>query len=206
MRVILLEDIENVGKKYELKEVADGYARNFLFPKGLAKVATDEAIEWADNLLAAEDQKAAQELETAGDIATNLDGMEIELKVKVGDKDQLFEKIDAAKIAHKLKELSFDVKKAQVDLKDPIEVLGEFQVKIKLEHNLEATVKIIIVPENSKSAPGIVMLLGMGARLYNGKNERYMEHYEPELLEKSARNWLGLASAREVKEGRGPIF
>jgi succinate dehydrogenase/fumarate reductase flavoprotein subunit len=65
---------------------------------------------------------------------------------------------------------------------------------------------VMIVPEGLKSAPGIVMLLGMGARLYNGKNERFMERYDPQLMEKTNRNWLGLSAAREVKEGRGPIL
>jgi succinate dehydrogenase/fumarate reductase flavoprotein subunit len=65
---------------------------------------------------------------------------------------------------------------------------------------------VMIVPEGLKSAPGIVMLLGMGAQLYNGKGERFMERYEPELLEKASRNWLGLSAAKEVREGRGPIL
>jgi succinate dehydrogenase/fumarate reductase flavoprotein subunit len=65
---------------------------------------------------------------------------------------------------------------------------------------------VMIVPQGLKSAPGIVMLLGMGARLYNGKGERFMERYDPQLLEKTTRNWLGLSAAKEVREGRGPIF
>jgi len=65
---------------------------------------------------------------------------------------------------------------------------------------------VIIVPKGLKSAPGIVLLLGMGARLYNGNDERFMERYDPQFLEKASRNWLGLACAREVKEGRGPIL
>ena len=65
---------------------------------------------------------------------------------------------------------------------------------------------VMIVPEGLKSAPGIVMLLGMGAKLYNGKGERFMERYDPHLLEKTERNWLGLSAAREVREGRGPIL
>lgn len=65
---------------------------------------------------------------------------------------------------------------------------------------------VMIVPEGLKSAPGIVMLLGIGAELYNSKCERFMERYDPQLLEKTSRNWLGLSAAKEVKEGRGPIF
>jgi succinate dehydrogenase/fumarate reductase flavoprotein subunit len=65
---------------------------------------------------------------------------------------------------------------------------------------------VMIVPQGLKSAPGIVMLLGMGAKLYNSKGERFMERYDPELLEKTTRNWLGLSAAKEVREGRGPIL
>ncbi|MBI1984793.1 MAG: 50S ribosomal protein L9 [Candidatus Wildermuthbacteria bacterium] len=147
MKVILLQDVENVGKKFELKEVADGHARNFLFPQGLAKQATKEALEWLalqKELLA---QKAEGELKLVQEAASKLDDMEITLQMKVGEEGQLFESVNAQKIADRLKELGFEVKKSQIKLEDPIKELGEYPVQLVFDHNLEAEIKLIITEE-----------------------------------------------------------
>lgn len=151
MKVVLLEDVEKLGKKYEVKEVQDGYARNFLIPKGLVQIATEEALEWAQDQLALENEKAAQELERTGKLASGMDGLEVEISVKVGDKGQLFEKISAQKIMARLKELGYDVKKNQIELSQDIEELGEFDVKVKFEHNLEVQIKVIVSEETEES-------------------------------------------------------
>jgi len=147
MRVILLQDIEKLGKKYDVKEVADGYARNFLIPKGLAKPATKENLKWLETQKEIEVKKAEEELKKVQKTASTIDGQEIIIPVKVGEEDQLFESITSQKIYEKLKELGFDIKKTQIDLIEPIKELGEFPVKIKFEHNLEAEIRIIIVEE-----------------------------------------------------------
>ena len=147
MRVILLQDIDKVGKKYEVKEVADGYARNFLFPKGLAKPATKEALKWLEIQKEIEEKKAEEELKKIQALASRIDGQEILIPVKVGEKGQLYESVTAKKIFEILKENGFDIKKSQIVLEQPIKELGEFTVKIKFEHNLEAEIKIIIVEE-----------------------------------------------------------
>lgn len=147
MKVILLQDVENVGKKFDVKEVADGHARNFLFPQGLAKQATKEAQEWVrvqKELIA---QSAEAELKTVQELASKLDDTEVPLQVKVGDEGQLFESVNAQKITDRLKELGFNVKKSQVKLEDPIKELGEFPVKVSFDHNLEAEIKLIITEE-----------------------------------------------------------
>jgi len=147
MRVILLQDIEKLGKKYDVKEVADGYARNFLIPKGLAKIATKENLKWLETQKEIEVKKAEEELKKVQKTASTIDGQEIIIPVKVGEEGQLFESITSQKIAEKLKELGFDIKKTQIDLIEPIKELGEYPVKIKFEHNLEAEIRIIIVEE-----------------------------------------------------------
>ena len=144
MRVILLEDLENLGKKYDVKEVKDGYARNFLIPTGLAKPATEEALIWLETQKEIEAKKAEEELKKIQEIASAVDDQEIIIPVKVGEQDQLFESLTSQKISEKLKELGFDIKKSQIDLVEPIKELGEFPVKIKFEHNLEAEIKVII--------------------------------------------------------------
>jgi len=147
MRVILLQDIDKLGKKYDIKEVADGYARNFLIPKGLVKPATKEALKWLETQKEIKAKKAEEELKKVQEIASAIDGQEVVIPVKIGEKGQLFESITSQKISEKLKELGFDVKKTQIDLAEPIKELGEFPIKIKFEHNLEAEIKLIVTEE-----------------------------------------------------------
>ncbi len=147
MKVILLEDIEKIGKKHELKEVKDGYARNFLIPKGLVKQATKDALEWLEVQKEIKEKQAEKDLKTVEETVSKIDGLEVIISVKVGDKGQLFEKIDPKDISEKIKEAGFDIKKDQIDLEKPFEELGEFPVKLKFEHNLEADIKIIITEE-----------------------------------------------------------
>ena len=147
MRVILLQDIDKLGKKYDVKEVADGYARNFLIPKGLAKPATKEALKWLETQKEIETKRAEEELKKVQELASAIDGQEIIIPVKVGEESQLFESITSQKISERLKELGFEIKKSQIDLEEPIKELGEFPVKIKFEHNLEAEIKVIVTEE-----------------------------------------------------------
>jgi len=144
MRVILLKDIEKLGKKYEIKNVKDGYAKNFLIPQGLAKPATPQALKWLELQKEIQQKKAEEELKKVQEFASNLDGLEITIPVRVGENEQLFESITAQKIAEKLKEIGYEVKKTQIDLAEPIKELGEFPVKIKLEHNLEVEIRVIV--------------------------------------------------------------
>ncbi len=144
MKVILLADVKNLGKKYEVKEVADGYARNLLFPKNVVREATPEALEWLAMQKEILTAKAEQSLEHIQNTASSLDGLEVVISVKVGDEGQLFEHITNQKIAERLKEMGFDVKKTQVQLESPIKELGEFPVKVRFDHNLEAELRVII--------------------------------------------------------------
>ena len=147
MKVILLQDIEKLGKKYEVKEVKNGYARNFLIPQGLVKIATDEALEWLKIQKEAGEKKAEQALKTIQEVASALDGQEVIISVKVGEDGQLFESISVQKIFDELKKMGFNVKKKQIDLAEPIKELGEFPVKIKLDHNLEPEITIVVSEE-----------------------------------------------------------
>ena len=152
MKVILLQNVENIGKIFEVKEVAAGHARNYLFPSNLAKPATPEALEWLQvqkDILA---KKAEEGLKTVQEMATSLDDLEVAILMKVGEEGQLFESVNAQKIAEKLKELGYEVKKNQVQLEEPIKELGEFGVKITFDHNLEATIRLIITEELSEKS------------------------------------------------------
>jgi large subunit ribosomal protein L9 len=147
MKVILLKDIKKLGKKYEVKEVKSGYGRNYLIPQGLAKVATPENLKWAKERQKIEARKAEEELGKIGKLASEIDGLEVEVRVKVGDEGQLFEKISAQKISKRLKEMGYAIARTQIDLAEPIKELGEFPIKVKFEHNLESEIKVIVVEE-----------------------------------------------------------
>jgi len=147
MKVVLLEDIEKIGKKFDIKEVKDGYARNSLIPRGLVKIATEQAVKWAEMQREIQKKKAEEELKNIQKTASSIEGMEIPISVKVGEKNQLFEKITSQKIAEKIREAGFNVKKEQILLENPIEETGEFSVKVKFDHNLESEITIIVSEE-----------------------------------------------------------
>ncbi len=148
MKVIFLKDIPRVGKKNDIKEVSSGYARNFLFPNSLAKPATDTAVAAVKKLEEKRVKEAGEALKLAQDLATKVDGLEVDIVSKSDEKGILFGSINAAKIAEALKKQGYQVDKSQIALASPIKELGEHEVKIDLDHGLETHVKIIITKED----------------------------------------------------------
>jgi large subunit ribosomal protein L9 len=149
MKVILLQDVDGLGKKYEVKEVKNGHARNFLLPKKLARAATKQALKWLADQKGVIEKEVEEDLKKAQVLASELDGLELSIVVKVGDEGQLFESINNQKIVDKLKEMGFEVKKSQVKLENPIKETGEFPINITLAHNLEAEIKVIVAGEKT---------------------------------------------------------
>ncbi len=147
MKIILLQDIGGLGKKYDVKEVKNGYAKNFLLPKELARAATKKALKWLEDQKEIIVKEAEEDLKLAQELASRLDGSEVAINVKIGEESQLFESINSQKIAEKLKEMGFEIKKSQIKLEKPIKELGEFPIKISLDHNLEAEISLIISGE-----------------------------------------------------------
>lgn len=145
MKVVLLKDVRKIGRIYEIKEVADGYAVNFLIPQKLAKEANRETVEWALARQKSSEEKAKTSLDKIAKISSQMDGLEVEISAKTGDKGQLFEKINSVKIALKLQEMGFDVKKNQIVLDGDIKEAGEYEAKIVFDHNLECQIKIIVL-------------------------------------------------------------
>ena len=147
MKIILLQDVNDLGKKYDVKEVKNGYARNFLLPQKLAQAATKKALKWLEDQKEIIVKEAEEDLKRAQELASKLDGAEVAINVRIGEEGQLFESINSQKIAEKLKEMGFEVKKSQIKLEEPIKELGEFPIKISLDHNLEAEISLIISGE-----------------------------------------------------------
>ena len=98
MKVILLQDIKGIGKQYEIKEIADGYARNFLIPRGLAKSTTKQDMKWANKQLKNKEEQAEQELLKTQGLAAKIDGLEVEINAKLNEEGKLFGSINALKI------------------------------------------------------------------------------------------------------------
>jgi len=147
MKVILLQNVEDLGKKYEVKDVKDGYAQNFLLPEKLAKPATKEALKWLEDQKEVIAKEAEEDLKKSQELASKVDGLEVNISVKVGDEGQMFESINSQKIAEALKEMGFEVKKSHIVLESPIKELGEYPIKINLDHNLEVEIKVIVTEE-----------------------------------------------------------
>lgn len=147
MKIILLQDVDNLGKKYEVKEVKSGYARNFLLPQKLAKSASKQSLKWIEDQKELIEKEAEEDLKRVQELASNIDGIELAIPVKIGEEGQLFESINQQKIVDKLKDMGFEIKKSQIGLKNPIKELGEFPIKISLEHNLEADITIVVTEE-----------------------------------------------------------
>lgn len=147
MRVILLKDIENLGKKYDVKLVKPGFGRNYLIPKKLVKLATKENLEWLEKQKQMDLGKVEQELKQFQALASKIDGQELNFAVKVGESGEIFGSINAQKIIKELEDLGFKIKKDQIELAEPIKEIGEFPIKIHFPHGLEARIQVIVTEE-----------------------------------------------------------
>lgn len=147
MKVILLKDVEKLGKRLEVKNVESGYARNYLIPNDLARPATKETLKWLEIQREIAKEKQGEELKKLQSLIAKIEGQEIYFSVKVGEKGQLFESITAQKIKDALEDEGFELSKDQIQLKEPIKELGEFTIKINFDHSLESFVKVIITKD-----------------------------------------------------------
>lgn len=145
MKVIFLADVKGQGKKGEIKTVSEGYARNYLLPKGLVKEATDGNVKVLDQQKKSEQRKKDQEKENAEQLAARLKEMTIQIKGKAGEAGRLFGAITNKQIAEALAEKKIQIDKKKILLDDPIRHLGVTEVHIKLHTAVTATLKVQIV-------------------------------------------------------------
>jgi len=149
MKIILLQDVENLGKEGEVKNVADGFARNFLMPKKMAELATDAAIQNAQLKKNKKAEKAKIELEEVQKLAEQLEGRELYIKVKEED-GKLFGSVNEKTIAKTFRDEGINIDASAVKIAEPIKEIGEYNVQINLAHGLEASIKIILVGESEE--------------------------------------------------------
>jgi len=145
MRLLLLQDLKGTGRKGEIIEVSDGYARNFLLPKNLAKIATKELVLQTKQAEEKKIKLMEQELKTNQKLATQIDGREIEIKAKASGNGKLYSAIGSDIIASEIKkQLKLNIKSEQVLLSKPIKEIGEHKVLVKFGHGLEAEVQVTV--------------------------------------------------------------
>jgi len=144
MKVILLQDVKKVGKKGDVVNTSDGYARNFLFPRKLAIEANDSNMHVLNNKKEAERRQKTAEIEEAQKLAKEIQGKEILIKVKTGEQGRLFGSITGKDISEELKKkfnIDIDKKKIVVDV---IRQLGTYEVEVKIYPEISTKVKVVV--------------------------------------------------------------
>jgi large subunit ribosomal protein L9 len=147
MKVVFLEEVEGTARPGDIKNVAGGFARNYLLPRKLAAPATEHYINIANQKATKDARRQTKLDEDAQGLVPLVDGKEITIEVRVGDQDKLFGSVTARDIAEALVALTkIDLEHRQVDLKQPIRTIGVHQVKVKLTRNVIATVTVHVEP------------------------------------------------------------
>lgn len=148
MQVLLLKDVPNLGKAGTVKNVADGYARNYLFPQKLAVPATPEAMKQAEAIRKAALRRQQRIEEEAEALAKELEAVSLTFKAKAGESGKLYGSVTAAHIAEALSaQMGMEFDKRKIDLEEPLKELGPHQVRIKLAPTVSASIRVVVEPE-----------------------------------------------------------
>ncbi|MBI3125770.1 MAG: 50S ribosomal protein L9 [Ignavibacteriales bacterium] len=147
MKVILRKNFDQLGKVGEIVNVKDGYARNFLIPRGVAYQATQGNIRALEEEKKQIQKREVKEFEEAQKLAAEMEKVSVTIPVKVGEEEKIFGTVTSQMIVDSLKEKGFDVDKRKVEITEPIKSLGIYSVVVKLHTNVTATVKTWVVRE-----------------------------------------------------------
>ena len=153
MKVILLQDIKGSGKKGEMISVSDGYARNYLLPRNLAKQASAQAVNELKNAEAAKQHRLEMERKSALDMSKQLKDVTIRVYARAGQKGRLFGSVTAKEVAEAIrKQFGFEVDKRKIQLEQDIKSFGTFEAELKLMTGISASI-YIMVTEGEKAIP-----------------------------------------------------
>ena len=151
MKVVFLQDVTNVASAGDVKKVADGYARNYLFPKQLAVLATPAEMQKLESRLKADARRQSTEEQEAQAFAQVLEELTVGIKVRAGTKDRIYGSVTSAAIAKELKRLTGqDIDKHTIEIEEPIKVLGSHKVSLRLTRNVTATVSVMVEAKEVK--------------------------------------------------------
>ncbi|XDD45144.1 50S ribosomal protein L9 [Leptospira sp. WS39.C2] len=145
MKIVLQKDVLNLGDAGDLKEVADGYARNFLIPRRLAVRANDGNTKAAIHQKRLAELKRDKRVKVMKELSSSLDGKTYEVKVKVGENDKLFGSVTANDIALAIKNTGVELDKRKLDLGEPIKTVGEFKIKVRLAEGVVPQIIVKVV-------------------------------------------------------------
>lgn len=148
MKVVFLQDVPNVAKAGDVKDVADGYSRNYLLPKKLAVAATPAEIKKLELERQADSRRQIRSDQEAEALAQVLKDTTVTIKVRAGAKERLYGSVTSADIAREIKRLTKqEIDKRKIELAEPIHQLGSYQASIKLNKDIAATVNIVVEQE-----------------------------------------------------------
>jgi len=147
MKVIFLQDVKGQGKKGEVKEVSEGYARNFLIPRGLAKEASQGNLKTLEVQKQAEERRKQREKQEAEELGKRLDQMTVVIRAKAGEGGRLFGAITSKQVAEALAKEGIEIDKRKIELDEPIRSLGVTKVPIKLHPQVRATLNVQVAEE-----------------------------------------------------------
>ena len=151
MKVVLLQDVPRLGEAGEVKDVAVGYARNFLLPKGLAEFATSAVLKRVEAQLQKEKRRQAQVEVEMANMAQTLDGAQIILKAKVGAQERLYGSITSGDIAAELQRVTgLEIDKRKIELEEPIRQVGEYEISVRLSKEFVPKISIVVEEEKEK--------------------------------------------------------
>ena len=144
MQLILQEDVDKLGHRGQVVEVAEGYARNYLLPRKLAMPVTKGNLKQVEQVKRALAKREATEREGAQKQAELLGSLVVELARKAGENDQMFGSVTAADISEGLAAQGYSVDKRKIELEQPIKTLGEYQVPARLHREVTASIKVVV--------------------------------------------------------------
>jgi ribosomal protein L9 len=147
MRIILLEDVDRLGKRGAVLNVADGYGRNFLIPRNLAAPATEANLKQIEAQSKKRQIVEAKEEKDAGQIKEEIEKLKISIPMKAGEEDVLFGSVTSASIANELEKQGYSIDKRKIELDEPIKRLGDYQVPVRLHKSVTAHVQLSVVKE-----------------------------------------------------------
>lgn len=145
MRVILKQDISTLGRAGDIKEVRDGYARNYLFPRGLVMSANVRSVKEKAFLENVQARKIAKRKKSAEELAAQLNGKEVTLKAKVGEDNKLFGSVTNIQVAKELEAMGFSVERRAIVLDENIKALGNYKIQVKLHDGVNAQIQLHVV-------------------------------------------------------------
>ncbi len=148
MEVLLLKNVPNVGRAGEIARVSDGYARNYLFPRGLAELATEGAVHRAGHIRQEEERQRIREARDLEALAQLIEGQSLTFHARAGERDQLYGSITAVHIAEALSEqIGREIDKRKIDLPDPLRALGTREIEVHLSAEFKPVISVTIERE-----------------------------------------------------------